>query len=99
MTFSEKYFIFVPIFLVLFLCYSGIGILIQGNEEDNACTKLGFEKYSGSSISGIPDSCEDNEGNIHFVKVECKNLFIWFKGMECSAKEIKVGEVWGVGGD
>ncbi len=70
-------------------------VLIVGNiiaqiihieaEENNACQELGFEK----SIYNQMQYCEDSEGNLHYVKMECKPWY-WY---QCTAKSITVGDV------
>ena len=59
-------------------------------QKKDACKQIGFK--TNTYYMEIP-SCEDKQGNIHFVKFDCTMLKLAWD--ECSAKEIKVGEVWG----
>ncbi len=83
----------VIIFLILFfgfLFYLIIDTAFLDSARKDGCKEIGFKR--NTDYMEIP-SCEDKQGNIHFVKFDCK-VMRWF-GDECSAKKIKVGEVWG----
>ena len=56
-----------------------------GISRNNACKELGFIDFK-SWETGV---CEDSEGNLHYVKLDCK--FPLFT--KCIAKEISVGDV------
>ncbi len=56
------------------------------NEENSACQELGFESYQ---FVGNMRYCEDIEGNLHYIKLECKDWY-WY---DCTAKLISVGDV------
>ncbi len=60
--------------------------------RENSCNKIGFENYI--SAGGI-EYCEDEEDNLHYVKIKCEGGFVH---VDCKAKPIKVGEVYGTKG-
>ena len=80
----------VVVLCFAFLFYASIDQAFLELEKKEACKEIGMK--SNTQYMKIP-SCEDKQGNIHFVKFDCTMLKMgWNK---CSANKIKVGEVWG----
>lgn len=81
--------------MVMILLLAGIiivGIIsgeITTTSQEKACKELGYESYHWKNN---PSTCEDSEGNLHYVKMSCHGIF----NVECIAKNIKVGDVTGV---
>ncbi len=73
----------VIIFLIFFLIFS----IFYGEHRFNvACQEIGFEDFFFSNAFSY---CEDSEGNLHYVKLDCS--FPPFT--DCTVKEISVGDV------
>ncbi len=82
----DKVSVGVLVFLVLWIV-GGITIFShENNEKDFACQELGFVDYKNQNSM---EYCEDIEGNLHYVKMDCKPWY-WVK---CTAKLISVGDV------
>ena len=73
----------------LFCLYVITASMLLYNAYDGACKDLGYSEYYKSSS---PQTCEDIDGNLHYVKLDCTGLI--FKS--CTAKNIKVGDVTGI---
>jgi hypothetical protein len=83
---KDKGFIVVCIITALYFIWM-IPILIHAdNQRELACQKLGFE---GDKYNGNMRYCEDREGNLHYIEMECEPWY-W---PDCTAKTISVGEV------
>jgi hypothetical protein len=50
--------------------------------KDNACKDIGFEE---STYKGGIEYCEDLEGNLYSIKMDCN----WW-GLDCKAKQIEI---------
>lgn len=83
-----KIVLFLGIAWVLLALYTTAGI------EDSACKAIGFEEYGGKLAE--VGMCEDSEGDMHYVKMDCDFHFI---SADCTAKEISVGDVRVARGD
>jgi len=88
---------FMEIFLIIVIILFFVSVsffAIEGSfaveSSTQACKDLGYKELI--SWNG-EDACEKYNGDIVFVKFNCKGL-LW--NVECSAKQIKVGEVYGV---
>jgi len=83
MSFLQMLFPFILLFIFLGGFISLI-YLVLDRPKRIACQELGFV---GAGAGGLfLSTCEDGEGNLHYVKQEC-SLF------KCTAKRINVGEV------
>ena len=74
---------------IVFVIIEGslIFLLIHNwNLADLECENLGFENYKNTDSM---EYCEDKEGNLHYIKMECKPWY-W---QTCTAKTISVGDV------
>ena len=66
---------------------------IRSDSRGNACRELGFEKESYWNEEEV---CEDKEGNVNFIKMDCDfEVIPLFIEVNCKAKGIKIGEVYG----
>lgn len=80
------------IMLSLFICsiillvFSYFSISHETNERNLACQELGLRSYE---YVGDMYYCEDKEGNLHYIKMDCKHWY-W---VDCTAKLISVGDV------
>ncbi len=83
---DNNFVIGVLIFFAVFIVVLGVEAFHLDKEEVKACQELGFEKDSFTSDF---DFCEDSQGNLHYIKMECKPWY-W---VDCTAKLISVGEV------
>lgn len=80
--------------LLIYIIISII-MIIKLDVKGEACRSLGFED---DVYWNDQSSCEDGDGNIYFVKMDCDYKFFPTLGEKnCIAKRIKVGEVWGTG--
>ena len=82
--------VFVVLIVALIFCvYLMIMISISYNA---ACKEIGFEEYK---VEGNFRFCEDLDGNLHYIKVEC----VLPPFTKCIVKPISVGDVRIKGGD
>ena len=75
--------------IIVFVVLEGILIseaIHTGKETDSACQQIGLESFK--SLQNMK-YCEDKEGNLHYIKMECEPWYWW----ECTAKTISVGDV------
>ncbi len=72
----------IVIVLIIYLIPS---VVHYENELDRACQDLGFKTQSYKMQMQY---CEDTEGNLYYVKFDCKNWF-W---QECTGKLISIGK-------
>ena len=76
-------FIIICVILICLMILWGIHDI---QEMDRACKEIEFENYK---FINRMEYCEDSEGNLHYIKIECNNWW-WF---DCKAKTISVGNV------
>ena len=77
------------IFIIVFVIIEGSLITIwihNRDKSDLACQELGFVDYKNQNSM---EYCEDIEGNLHYVKMDCKH---WYWN-DCTAKLISIGDV------
>lgn len=89
----EGFTVFI-IFIMLFigsLMVLAIDSSFLQYKQDDACKEIGLK--NPLKLDGGLNTCEDKLGNRHFVKFDC--TYLKFHVNKCSAKKIKVGEVWG----
>ncbi len=69
-----------------------LSIIMQGEEVDKACRKIGYSEYKYKQ--GF-EFCEDKEGNLNYIKYECNYMMelIDLFPTRCIAKKISVGDV------
>lgn len=82
------------LFLIGLLCYESLvhGPMLKEIRKE-ACESIGFEKYVERQDM---DFCEDKQGNLYYIKIDCEQG-LYFKLLEkCEIKQIKVGEVFGI---
>ena len=84
---NENKIMFV-LLLALFvsLVFCSLSMLHDAKERDENCQSLGLLEYEYSFGMHY---CEDTEGNLHYIKMDCKHWY-W---TECTAKPISVGDV------
>ncbi len=83
-------FIFIIIALLFLVSY--LLIFKYVDAEGKACKELGFED---NVYWNEAQACKDQDGNIHFVQMDCNDSFPFPWKYNCEAKLIKVGEVFG----
>lgn len=82
----EKLLLILLSIAIILLIYGVVGGIHDNRERDRACEELGLVEYVFEPSFNF---CEDIEGNLHYIKMECKPWY-W---PDCTAKPISVGDV------
>jgi len=87
--FGNAWNVVMVVFVVVFISFVTVSLLVysEHTEKVEACEDIGLEGTKHYVIADIP-TCKDEEGNRHYVELECDGHFWW---MNCEAKIINVG--------